>query len=264
MRSLFKALVASVERQGVSCDVTLHSLLLGAADATTGLYARSFTDSTISMVIQTENVNVHKGSAGLYPRVDAVGFSETLIHAGDEVTDGNSNRWRVLSVSQFVIGDELQYYVSALNEAYPGAGEGGGGGGPYYWIVYVLGESGATTTPSGIQFVPAGQTLAVSVVVDDAYVWQGWYLDGEHLSDDESTTVPAQSLGVVHILVATTSGSHLPIEADNVGLMEDLLRASGLQVEDQKPYSEDHLKAEGMVEEDTYTLAETVDIDNSP
>lgn len=66
-------------------DVTLRSLSLGTADATTGLYAKSYATSTIQMSFMPKGSSQIQTSAGTYVKHDLIGVTSDAVLEGDQI-----------------------------------------------------------------------------------------------------------------------------------------------------------------------------------
>jgi len=71
-----------------SLDVTRRALSLGERDETTGWRAKSYSDTTIQMVIATSDTRQILLHTGSYVRKDALGFTDTAVAEGDEIKIG--------------------------------------------------------------------------------------------------------------------------------------------------------------------------------
>ena len=78
-------------------------------------------------------------------------------------------------------------------------------GGISGWILTVTAGAGATTSPSGYINVASGQSVNVSAAIFGNYWFSGWVLDGVGKGKANPITVPAQTDGSVHTLIAQTS-----------------------------------------------------------
>jgi hypothetical protein len=98
----------AVTSMGLTLNVTKRALTLGSADAITGWYAKSFTESTIEMIL------VQKGSTssflppGTYVRTDALGLTADTVEEGDEIL-ANSKYYEVKTVRPHYLGDSFYY-----------------------------------------------------------------------------------------------------------------------------------------------------------
>jgi len=108
--NLYSTVVAKIEAQGLSCNVTLHSLVLGAEDAGTKHYAKGYTDSTIKMVaMDTQGeFNAVLGTGSHVQLTQTVSVApDTAIAEGDGVTDSFGSVWVVKSVLPFPAGNVM-------------------------------------------------------------------------------------------------------------------------------------------------------------
>ena len=81
-----------------SADVTLRTLSLGNPDATTGWYAKTFTDSTIKMVILPRGATFQVLGMGYYARYDHSGFTVDPATEGSEIQDSFTNYYEVKTI----------------------------------------------------------------------------------------------------------------------------------------------------------------------
>jgi len=89
-------------------------LSLGSQDATTGWYAKSFSESTISMVILRRGQSFSAGGVGFYAVYDYTGFTADTVAEGDEIKDADSVYFTVKTVGAEKWGDQLSHYVCEL------------------------------------------------------------------------------------------------------------------------------------------------------
>jgi hypothetical protein len=113
-QSLFSRLYRAWIRKNLSVAATLHTLSLGAADAVTGWYAKSFADTTINVVVIPKSQQSTLTGTGIYIRYDAVGFTDSAVKEGDEITDAQSIRYLVESVVPNGRGSKLDFYTLQL------------------------------------------------------------------------------------------------------------------------------------------------------
>ena len=113
-QSLFSRLYRAWVRKNLSVSATLHTLSLGAADAVTGWYAKSFADTTINVVVVPKSQQSTLTGTGVYIRYDAVGFTDSAVVEGDEITDAQSIRYLVESVAPNGRGSKLDFYMLQL------------------------------------------------------------------------------------------------------------------------------------------------------
>ena len=262
--SLFQKLVDTVESKGASADVTRRSLVLGSADLKTGRYVKSFTESNIKLLI--ESSGSQSGFAALGRHVDYTfnGYTDSAVREGDEIVDSHENVYRVDSVEPFRIGDIHVYNRLVLRPA--GIGEGGAGAGEY-WILVIMSDEGCSTEPEGVQYVPEGQGITVTLSLNVGFNFEGWTLNGEYEHKDFSIFVPPQLLGSVHVLTATTlRHSQLPIfPKPAMGWIESLVQGSALKVIDEFPVESQTavLATSKCVVTPTLNYSEGLEVDNT-
>jgi hypothetical protein len=101
---------------GLSFDVTRRALTLGSADSTTGWYAKTFSTSTIEMVIVPRSMQRLAFSAGVYPKYEVSAFHLDPVSEGDEIVDSASNYYEVETTEPHYLGDSLYYYETQLTK----------------------------------------------------------------------------------------------------------------------------------------------------
>jgi hypothetical protein len=89
-------------------DVTRQFLILGAADATTGWYAKSFTDLDIEMVIIPKTSQLQALQVGTYVRTDALGLTINAVSEGDQIVFLNQT-YEVKAVRDLTVGAKLDH-----------------------------------------------------------------------------------------------------------------------------------------------------------
>jgi hypothetical protein len=82
-------------------SVTLRTLTLGTADATTGIPASSYAESTIYMSIMSPSKSRSYTPAGYYGKVEYVGLTATGVLEGDQIEDGNGDLYEVTQVTRY-------------------------------------------------------------------------------------------------------------------------------------------------------------------
>ncbi len=103
------------EEIGSTADVTLRTLSLGAPNATTGWYAKTFSESTIKAYIIPRGLQRFILAVGHYTNQDAVAFSKTEMLEGDELEDQNNNFYRVLTIKHHSVLSEGVFYEAELS-----------------------------------------------------------------------------------------------------------------------------------------------------
>jgi len=100
----------------LSADLTLRSLTLGAADATTGWCRRTYADSTIKGVIRNQGSTFILGNFGLHAKYPCTLFTSSAVAVGDEIVDAFTHYYRVDAVEREPLLNSLAYYVCKLTE----------------------------------------------------------------------------------------------------------------------------------------------------
>lgn len=112
---LWESLKRTFSKQG-SLDVTLRTLSLGDRDSDTGWRAKTYSDSTIQMIIATRDARQILLRTGTYVRKDAVGFTDTPVKIADEIQLGTLY-YEVDAVRPHKITpDRTEYYKCDLTE----------------------------------------------------------------------------------------------------------------------------------------------------
>lgn len=98
--------------------VTLKTLTLGDADATTGIYAPSYADSSIYMNLAPKGQATIRSSVGYNIRYDYIGVTSSLVYAGDIIEDENSVNYKVEHVTPYRTqrSDGFTFQVCALTQ----------------------------------------------------------------------------------------------------------------------------------------------------
>lgn len=68
--------------------MTRQALDLGSQNATTGIYAKSYTETSIDMIILNEREIVQMTSAGKLTVIEATGYTKTYVRTGDNIKLG--------------------------------------------------------------------------------------------------------------------------------------------------------------------------------
>jgi len=132
--TLWSTVLAKIEAQGISCDVTLKTLSLGAADATTGQYSQYYADSTIKMIMEGANGQFSVLGAGTHNQLSAKGHTNSAVHDGDVIEDDAGFDWKILSAVPIYTGDILLFYNVALSRVMDGVGLGTTGYAPGKYV----------------------------------------------------------------------------------------------------------------------------------
>jgi len=114
----FDQLVAAFENvDNASTDVTKRALSLGARDSVTNWRAKSYTTSTVKMIIVDRNAQNMPLPPGTYVRLDALGFTCNGFEIGDEVYHPRSTKYyRVMGVKPRWRGNSFQWRELDLTE----------------------------------------------------------------------------------------------------------------------------------------------------
>jgi len=110
LKDFFSTLIRRVEKLGVSLDITLYTLTLGAQDATTGWYAREYDRSTIKGVFSDPTTSSTLYGVGTYSINTAVLFSKVRLLEGDIVKDAFGYHYTVMTMQLYPIGDTRVFY----------------------------------------------------------------------------------------------------------------------------------------------------------
>lgn len=115
LSTLYDQLLTKVKQLGANVNVTHYTLTLGAADAVTGLYAKSWSaGTTIEMIIIGKGAQQILTGTGIYVRTDAAGFTKTVTCEGDEIKDANNLWFLAESVMPHPVGDIIVFYTVNL------------------------------------------------------------------------------------------------------------------------------------------------------
>jgi len=97
-------------------QVNRLALTLGDRDATTGWYALEYEESTIDMVVVTQNNQQFALGLGYYVQLDALGFTTDYVRVYDKIVDSVNRTWLVKEVTPVTSGDVLHFYKVDLKE----------------------------------------------------------------------------------------------------------------------------------------------------
>lgn len=112
---MYAQLKRRIEQLGASTNVTHYILSLGAQDAETGQYAKSFAaGATIQMLIISRAARHIVTSMGVIMHCDALGFTKDTVNEGDEIKDSSSTYYVIDSVKSHYVGDKLIVYECQL------------------------------------------------------------------------------------------------------------------------------------------------------
>lgn len=99
-----------------SFTCTLYNLILGAQDATTGWYRKTWSQLAITMPIIPKSSSRLLSAAGTYARGDAVGFTQYVVKTGDVVLDAPGQHYLIEGVRPYYWGNEFVYNEVDLGE----------------------------------------------------------------------------------------------------------------------------------------------------
>ena len=98
-----------------SADVTRRALTLGAADTETGWYAKTFTETTIQMIIRPRGSSFTAAGVGYNARYNITGFTADGVLVGDEIVDSNSVYYSIDTVEEEWWLDSFSHYIVSMN-----------------------------------------------------------------------------------------------------------------------------------------------------
>jgi len=99
-----------------SIDVTLRSLSLGDRDTVRGWREKSFSESTIEMIVISRGANSLHLIPGLYAQNDAVGRTRDSLEIGDEIETAANVYYEVKTIRNNYVGDLLWFRDCDLAE----------------------------------------------------------------------------------------------------------------------------------------------------
>ena len=187
----------------VSLAVTHRSLVLGASDATTGIPALGYTDSTINIYMEPASVQQIFLASGKAVALKYKGWTGEALGEGDLIVDSFSVSYIVLSCVPRQVGNIIDHYESELGVISPVEALGGGVGSGT-WILHIIAApvGYGTTSPSGVAVIAAGSTVQVTATATYATGFNCWVFDGVAVGSANPYTVAAQASGSTHYLVA--------------------------------------------------------------
>lgn len=100
----------------LSFDVTRRALSLGSQDSVTGWYTKSFSESTIEMIIVPRSAASLMVGMGLYPKYALSGFTNDVVVVGDEIKDGQNVYYEVKTNEDYYMGDSFIYRECELTK----------------------------------------------------------------------------------------------------------------------------------------------------
>jgi len=99
----------------LSAEVTRRTLVLGSEDSVTGWFQKSWSDSTIDMIILPSGSQFMHLLPGAYARYDAVGRTQDPVFVGDQIKDG-SRYFEVREVKPWYLLNSFMYRDCQLAE----------------------------------------------------------------------------------------------------------------------------------------------------
>lgn len=103
--SMFTALVAKVEAQGVSCNVTHKKLVLDQQDGVTGQFVEAYDESTVKAVFCPDGAANEGFESARASQVHAVVYVYLPVYEGDDLIDAAGRAWHVLTSEPVTFGD---------------------------------------------------------------------------------------------------------------------------------------------------------------
>jgi len=100
----------------LTANVTRRALTLGSADSITGWYDKSYSETTLDIIIRPKGSTLMMLGMGLYAKHDITGFTSDGILEGDEIRDSNGVYYTVEQVEEEWILDSFSHYVCALTK----------------------------------------------------------------------------------------------------------------------------------------------------
>lgn len=99
-------------------DVTWRDLSLGDRDSETGWRKKTFSESSIQMVIIPKGATDMMVVAGVYVRYNALGLTASVVSVGDEVKNADNVYYEVKTMSRWKIGStgKVDHYQCDLVE----------------------------------------------------------------------------------------------------------------------------------------------------
>jgi len=91
----------------LSFDVTRRALSLGDADSVTGWYAKTFTESTIEMIIRPKGSTFMLLGMGFYSRYAQTGYTQDPVVEGDEIKDVQNMYYEIKTIEEHYLGDNF-------------------------------------------------------------------------------------------------------------------------------------------------------------
>jgi len=118
MGQLWNSIVKTFESyKGGSLNVTKRALILGARNDVTNWCAKGFSESTIKMAIIPRGATRLALACGAYVRLDAVGFTDTVLQEDDEVETAGGVYYEVKAVREHgLTPDIIEFYECDLTK----------------------------------------------------------------------------------------------------------------------------------------------------
>jgi hypothetical protein len=99
-----------------TADVTRRALSLGAQDTTTGWYAKSFSETTIKMIILPKGSSIIGLPTGNYAKYEHTGFTANTVAEGDEIKDANGSYYEIETVEEAWWLDAFSHFICGLSK----------------------------------------------------------------------------------------------------------------------------------------------------
>lgn len=119
--------IAAFETRGANTDVTLGTYSVGAYDSR-GQPTEYYSDSTIKMIMEGPEGEYAILGSGSHNQVSIRGYTSSVVHDADKITDSFGNVWKILKAWLVPAGDIAAYYVADMKRDIAGTGGIGGGG----------------------------------------------------------------------------------------------------------------------------------------
>jgi len=117
MGQLWNNLLRTFEDARGSCSVTRRALSLGNRDSETGWRVKSYSETTIKMIIIPRGATSLAVKAGTYVRLDAVGLTITSVKEADEIKTSGGTYYEVKTIrNHSLTPDTVEYYEVDLTK----------------------------------------------------------------------------------------------------------------------------------------------------
>lgn len=90
-------------------NVTRRALSLGSQDSVTGWYSKSFTDTTIEVIILPKGATFMALGMGFYAKYNLTGYTQDVVLEGDEIKDAANNYYEVKTIQENYVGDTFLF-----------------------------------------------------------------------------------------------------------------------------------------------------------